>query len=201
MSSKYRITQDRIGDAINALHYNNYSNPSAATRAFGVDPRTVQRRLHGGASKSLRLPTNRVLNSEQEQVIKDYIQRLDEQDVSAKVTMIRAAANYILTKSHSDHLTPPPQVSENWTRRFLARNPEFYKRKQKPLAVECKNAHNEDDFIEYLEKSKDIRIEKKIVDEDVGNMNETGFCAGCGMAHYVITLDPDKPLLLTDPDN
>ena len=32
-------------------------------------------------------------------------------------------------------------------------------------------------------------------------MDETGFRAGCGKVHWVITLDPDKPMLLTDPDN
>ncbi len=80
--------------------------------------------------------------------------------------MICDAANYILAKSHPVHLTPPSQVNENWTRRFLARNPEFYKRKQKLLEVESKNAHNEDDFMEYFEKYKDIWIEKEIVDED-----------------------------------
>ena len=32
-------------------------------------------------------------------------------------------------------------------------------------------------------------------------MDETGFRAGCGRAHWVITLDPEKPMLLTDPDN
>ena len=32
-------------------------------------------------------------------------------------------------------------------------------------------------------------------------MDETGFCAGCGRAHWVITFDLDKPMLLTDPDN
>ena len=149
---------------------------------LGWIQRTVYRRLHGGASKSSRLPTNRALNFEQEQAIKDYIQRLDEQDVSAKVSMIRAAANYILAKSHSDPLTHPTQVSENWTRRFLARNSEFHKKKQQPLAVERKDAHNEDDFLEYFEKYKDIRIEKDIADEDVWNMDETGFRTGCGRA-------------------
>ena len=32
-------------------------------------------------------------------------------------------------------------------------------------------------------------------------MDETGFCVGCEKAHCVVTLDPNKPLLLTDPDN
>ena len=45
MYSTYRITQDRISDAINALHDGDYSNPTAAARAFGVNPKTVQRRL------------------------------------------------------------------------------------------------------------------------------------------------------------
>ena len=67
--------------------------------------------------------------------------------------------------------------------------------------MERKNAHNEDDFQEYFEKYKDIRIDKGIADEDVWNMDETGFRAGCGRAHWVITLDPDKLMLLTDPDN
>ena len=32
-------------------------------------------------------------------------------------------------------------------------------------------------------------------------MDETRFCADCGRAYWVITLDPDKPMLLTDLDN
>ena len=64
--------------------------------------------------KSSRLPTNRALNCEQEQAIKDYIERLNEQNFLTKVSMIRAAANYILAKLHSDPLLiTPPQVSEN----------------------------------------------------------------------------------------
>ncbi len=64
-----------------------------------------------------------------------------------------------------------------------------------------KTPHNESDFWEYFEKDKDIRIDKGVADEDFWNMDETGFRAGCGRAHWVITLDPEKPMLLTDPDN
>ncbi len=126
MSSTYQITQDRISDAINALYNGDYANPTAAARAFGVSAKIIYRRLQGGASKSSRLPSNRALNLEQEQAIRDNIERLDEHNVSAKVSMIRAAANYILAKSHSDPLKTPPQVSEMWTKRFLDRNPQFY---------------------------------------------------------------------------
>ena len=65
------------------------------------------------------------------------------------------------------------------------------------------NAHSEDDFQEYFETYKDICIDKGIADEDVWNMDmdETGFHAGCGRLRWVITLDPDKPMFLTDSDN
>ena len=115
MSSTYRITQGRINKAINTSHDGDYSNPTVVARAFGVDPKTVQREgFEEEPQKSSRLPTNRALNCEQEHAIKDYIERLDMQNVSTKVSMIRAAANYILAKSHSDPLITPPQVSENW---------------------------------------------------------------------------------------
>ena len=32
-------------------------------------------------------------------------------------------------------------------------------------------------------------------------MDETGFRVGCGVAHWVITMDAEKKLLLSDPDN
>ena len=36
---------------------------------------------------------------------------------------------------------------------------------------------------------------------DVWNMNETGFRIGCGKAQSVLTMDPNKPLHIIDPEN
>ena len=146
MSSTYQVTENYISDAIDALHRGDYSNPIATAQAFGVNVKTVQQKLQGRVSKSLRLPTNKVLNLEQKQALKDYIQRLDKHNVSAKVSKICAAANYILKKSHSNPLEISPQVSKKWTKQFLNRHPQFHKKKQKPLVVERKNAHNKEDF-------------------------------------------------------
>ena len=103
MSSTYRISQDRISDAINALHDGDYSNSTAAARAFGVNSKTVQRKRRGGASKSSRLPTNKALNLEQEHAIRDYIERLDKKIVLAKVSTVRALQ---ITFSQSPILNP-----------------------------------------------------------------------------------------------
>ena len=88
MASKYRMTEDSINDTINTLSDGRYSNPTAAVQAFGVPLCTIQQRLQGKGSRSTRPTTNRALGEEQEQSIRDDIQRLDEQNISAKISMI-----------------------------------------------------------------------------------------------------------------
>ena len=110
--------------------------------------------------------------------------------------MIERAANYLLSLDGLDRVVGP-----HWTRRFLDRHPEYFKRKQKPLAVERKNAHNLVDMEEYFETFRKLVEWFGLVPEDMWNMDETGFRIGCGRAQWVITNDATKALVMTDPDN
>ena len=111
-----------------------------------MSAKKVYQRLDGGASKSSQLSYNKALSLEQEQVLGDCIRRLNKQSILAKVSITHAAANFILTKSHSDHLTSPPQVSAIWTKRFLDCYLQFHKKKQKPLIIKYRIAHNKKDL-------------------------------------------------------
>ena len=133
------------------------------------------------------LPPNKALSDEQELTIYDYIRMLDQAEQSARFSMVLGAANYLLREAHLDAFTPPPIVSNSWTKRFLNRNPQFFKRKQKPLAAERKHAHNAKDIHEYFEAYRAAREARGIVDEDVWNMDETGFRICCGRAHWVVS--------------
>ena len=112
MSSIYQITQDHISDTINTLQNSDYLNSIIIAQAFGVSAKTVHQKLYGKASKTLQLPSNKDLNLEQKQVVRNYIEQLNEPNVLTKVSIIYIAANYILAKSHSDLLIIPSQVSE-----------------------------------------------------------------------------------------
>ena len=108
--------------------------------------------------------------------------------------MIVGTANYLLRLEN--HV-----VGHQWLKRFLERNPEYYIRKQKPLAVERKHSYSVYDMSGYFEKVKRVIREKVITELDVWNMDETGFRIGCGKAQLVVTMDPNKPLCMIDPDN
>ena len=195
------MTESAISDAITALNEGFYSTPTATAKAYNVAPCTVQRRLQGMGSRSSRTPPNRALNLEQEQAIRNYLKRLDNADISATLSMLCSAANYLVKRSHLDPCTLPRTICPCWPRRFLNRNKQFFKKKQKPLAINQKNAHNVKDFMIYFKKCKEIRIQKGITDADVWNMDETGFYVRCGIVHRVIIIDAEAKLLLSDPNN
>ena len=97
--------------------------------------------------------------------------------------MLRDAANHLYQQPHFGLCTLPHTISSCWPWRFLNCKKPFFKKKQKPLAIDRKNAHNIKDLIIYFEKYKEIRIQRGITDADFWNMDETGFPVGCGVAH------------------
>ena len=201
MSGMYWEQEEQIIKALNALRNEGYSSVRAAALAFGITPRTLLRRSKGSASKSTRPPTGRTLTEEQERALCEYIERLDRCELSAKLPMVEKAANYLLCQAHCDPQIPPPMVGSTWVSRFLARHPQYFKRKQKPLAADRKHAHNLDDMQRHFEKFQIAKEDLGVTDEDTWNMDETGFRIGCGKTHWVISTYAKKPLLLMDPDN
>ncbi len=54
---------------------------------------------------------------------------------------------------------------------------------------------------DYFEKVERVISEKEITDLDMWKMDETGFRIGYRKAQLVVTIDPNKPLQMIDPEN
>lgn len=110
--------------------------------------------------------------------------------------MVERAANYLLFLDGLNR-----EVGLYWTHQFLDCHLEYFKCKQKPLAVEWKNAHNFKDMEEYFETFRKLVEWFGLAPENMWNMDETGFKISCGKAQWVITSDASKALVMTDPNN
>ena len=119
------MTEDAISDVFITFNKDFYPTPTAAAKAYNVAPCTVQQSVQGMGSRSSRTPSNRALNFEQEQAIRNYLKRLDDAVISATLSMLCCAAN---GRSHLDPCTPPRTISPCGPRRFLNRNKEFFKK-------------------------------------------------------------------------
>ena len=126
MTNSYSNKEDRVFDAINAGNTIEFRSIRAAAIDFDVNIYTLQRRLPEGYSRIDRSPPNKTLSDEQELALCDYIRMLDQAEQSARFPMIREVANNLLREVYLDASTLP-HVSNSCTKRFLNRNPQFFK--------------------------------------------------------------------------
>ena len=140
----YGSVECRIQEAIVVLLQKGEENPNlaAAAREFNLPPQSVRARWNGRESKEKRVPANRRLMEEEELAVCQYLDRLDHIGSSARLNMITTCANAIRLHVQKDQSIPTPVVSEHWSRRFLARHPEYHIRKQYTLDANRKNAHS-----------------------------------------------------------
>lgn len=198
MSDSYKEREANIAKALDAFAKNTYLTAAACAREFNISPRLFQRRLHGHTK---RKAVNMRLSTAQELALKEYIEFLDNIELSIRLPLIRGAANHLLQLQYSSSSTLAPRVGKCWTGRFMKRNPQFFMKKGKPLAAERKNAHNVVDIQAYFSQFHSVTETLGIPPDDMWNMDETGFRVGCGVAHLVVTLSPHKRVVIADPDN
>jgi DNA-directed RNA polymerase specialized sigma24 family protein len=101
MSKIYKIRKNRMKQTLNVYFKNSYKSAAACAREFDLDSRLFQKRL-----KTERSRFNRVINiklsDHQKLTLKKYIEFLDSIEISARLSIIRDTANFLLYKAHDD---------------------------------------------------------------------------------------------------
>jgi hypothetical protein len=200
MSDAYKIRKNRMKQALDAYSKNSYKTAAACAREFDLDPRLFQKRLKTERSRSNRVSSIK-LSDHQELALKEYIEFLDNIEISARLSIIRDTANFLLQKAHVDDFDGLiSRVRKNWTDRFMKRNPQFFLKKGKSLTAERKNSHNVNDMIKFYSDFNYWMENFDCTSHNTWNMDETGFRVGCGISHLMMTLSQRK-VIITDSDN
>ncbi len=84
--------------------------------------------------------------------------------------MVEKTVNYLLFLDSLNSVVGPL-----WASRFLDCHPEYFKRKQKLLAVERKNTHNLKDIEQYFESFRKLVEWFSLARKDIWNRDKTGF--------------------------
>jgi len=94
---------------------------------------------------------------------------------STRYNILAQCANSILKRSYNDPTTSPPTVSRMWPNRFLKAHPEFKIRKQQPLDIARKNAHDPEAIYVWFQGYKKLCEEYGINVGNRYNFDETRF--------------------------
>ena len=140
---------------------------------------------------------NTRLTDIQDKALKRYINYLIRNGQPPVKRGLRDAANRILEAAGDTG----KHVSANWATRWLSRNIEWLKTiRAKTLAAERKVVHDKEDFERHFYDFQYAIQDFGVSQEDVYNMDETGFRIGCLAGRVVITHATTKAVYLADPD-
>lgn len=197
MTDAYLDKENRIEEALVAIQNAHYPSIRSAALAFNVPERQLQRRVKTGRSMSDRSANGTRLTTTQERALCEYVDWLDSIEYQARPKSIATGANFLLRQADKN----APAVGEHWVTRWLQRHPEYRIRRQKPMAVARKEAFNLHLIKKHFSDFYKIKQELGVHDDDIYNMDETGFRIGCGKSHSVITRSARKNLYLSDAED
>ena len=201
MADTYQQTEILIQDAIDAINKRDKSSVRAIAREFRVPYGRLRSRLNSNPSKSdVRGLHNRALKPDQEQALLSYFQRLDEMGIPARYSTIQRKAEAVLAQDLPPTY-PRPNLSQKWAKRWLDRQYDLFKVKQKPLAAAQKNAHDVELLQGHFMRFKELKDKYYIFDEDIWNFDETGFRIGMARSDFILSVDPVRRIYSSDLEN
>ena len=137
--------------------------------------------------------TNNKLTRPEKAALCAYIDRLDYVNLAVNPGYIAPAANAILLAKakNPQKLEKSDKVGPNWATRFIKRHG-YTKARQKTLASARSVSEDVNTVLDCFQKLGDI-IKEKGINEDIWNMDETGFRIGINKEKFVVTNGRRRP--------
>lgn len=201
MVSFYSEQEDRIQKACGASRKNPERKITDLAEEFDVPYHALRNRLKGRKSLIDVGGKNKKLSERQELIIIRFVKVLESFGIEPRPRFLHGIANRVLKNDHADPTSPAPSVGIHWSRRFIERRPELHVEKATPLAAERKRTHDPDSLRDWFLRLQRTIQEYGVVDNDIYNMDETGYRIGCGRSQLVVSTKPGTRKYLMDPDN
>ncbi|KAI0568531.1 transposase, partial [Pyrenophora tritici-repentis] len=133
-----------------------------------------------------------------EDALKAYITRCDALYMPPLIPQLISAAQRILDLEHPDGKAPP--IGKNWISRWLARNPDCRRKKQKKQEIKRLAANTVEVYERHFAALKRAIDEYAIQPGDLYIMDETDIRMGAGGQQYVITMAGDDDAVQSPSD-
>lgn len=139
---KYRKIEDDFDNVLEEKRKEKTPNAAERARKTGIGYQKLNRRFNGKLSKSTRAPTNKKLNSMQEDLLEDHLRRMDSYGLETTLSSLNKVAYEILEQDSLPGDQLPARFSPNWGPAFRERHPYLFKVKQKALNMDRKMSHD-----------------------------------------------------------
>ena len=173
--------KERIELAIKAMESNaNLSQRRAAT-VYNVPESTLRRQRAKPASQRVIYPNCSKLTKQEEEVLVQYIRKLDARGFAPTLAYVREMADQLLAARDRG------KVGENWVYRFIQRTSGI--KSQVSRLRDYRRVLCSDTAIisPWFDLVRNVKAKYGILDQDTYNFDETGFQIGVGGSVKVVT--------------
>ena len=164
---------ERIKLAIEAFHKGQFKSKTACARAFDVAPKTLMDRLNGTASREEMIANGRKLSDIEEDTLSRWILDMYECGLPLRISNVRYLAQLLLSARLKS--SEKAAIGEQWVNQFIQRHPELkskYTRQYDYQRAKCENPELIKNWFTCVQET----IQKYgILEQDIYNMDETGF--------------------------
>jgi len=189
--------EERIKECLFIIKNNPGIKLAKLAREKRVEYFKLRRRINRIPDQRTKGGHNKRLSPIQEEGFKRYISYLIRIGQPPNKQGLRYGANRILQQCGEIG----KGVSKEWATRWLTRNTEWFKTiRAKTISAERKAVHDREDIEAHFRDFRYALGEWGVCQEDVYNMDETGFRVGCINSRYVITHTNTKNVYLADPE-
>jgi hypothetical protein len=190
-SQKAVELENKITEALAGIRSGRFKSAYAAGKALGIRPDTVNRRVQGGNSRQEARQKQQLLTTAQQRTLLKWIKQLTISGYAPTHQLLREIAEEVRVNkvrvfdpfSHIQPATPVAPVSrlplgQEWVKRFVKRHNVLrsqFGRRVESARLSCAT---EPIMNAWFDAFKDIVSRFDIAEENIYNMDKTGFCIG-----------------------
>lgn len=167
--------------AISAIKSKQIGSTTKAAAVFNVPETSLRRRRDGIPSRRDCQANSKKLTALEEEVIIQYILKLDSRGFSPTLSAVRDMANKLLAERDAG------QVGNHWPRNFVKRTPRLTTRFNRPYDRQRALCEDPEVISRWFELVQRTKLAYGICDADTWNFDETGFAMGKITSQLVVT--------------
>jgi hypothetical protein len=190
------VDEEAIQDAIKAYNRDEYPSIRQTAAAYGVDRKTLTRRLRGGNTRQQGKETQRLLSSAQEDLLVRWIIDLDVAGAAPNFSQIREFAGLISASSGG-----PTTIGENWIQRFLDRHDEIKSKVGRKIDYLRTTNTSPAALQTFFQLFSDVVRRHQILSMNIWNFDEVGNAIGLCSNQRVIGKADTKRSYTKTPEN
>ncbi len=201
MTSTYAIIEGRIQKAIEAINTRENSNRAEIAREFRVSYERLRSRLKSYQFKTaVRELHNRALKSDQKSALRQYLIKLNQLDLSARLHMMQSTTNVLRAQDFS-RWNLSSLLSDKWIKWWLNKKSDLFKAKRKSIAADRKNAHDSKVLQTHFDEFNEMIIKYDITKNDTWNFDEIDYRMSIARFDWIVTVDSNRRIYFKNSNN